>query len=108
MAAEFYISFNDTAWLREHSHALEERICGLGTFVQKTDRAFWLLGSEPGQTDDRWRYDVRLIMLDNHQILMEISAHPKSVESDLSSLLSWLRSQTDIFVHDEDGEAAGW
>ncbi|BBA33026.1 uncharacterized protein sS8_1064 [Methylocaldum marinum] len=107
MAAEFYISFKNRDWYLENLSRIEEQISRLKTFTIREGNEFRLLGSESRIQEDGWSYDVRLFTQDA-QILMEISAHPESVEADLSYFLSWLRSQTDISVNDEDGELSGW
>ena len=45
----------------------------------------------------------------NHEkLLIEVSAHPKSIEEDLKGFLGWLRNNAQIQVVDEDGEPSGW
>jgi hypothetical protein len=109
MAAEFYILFKDRDWYARNRHKVEEQICRLSTFTTQEDKEFRLLGKELRNQEDRWSYDVRLFTQNPEYILMEeISAHPNSVETDLSSFLAWLRRKTDISVHDEDGQPSGW
>ena len=107
MAAEFYISFSDTRWYATHRSDMQARLLRLTTFVGQRNHEFRLRGVVP-VTEGRWDYDVRLIFLDEAKILMEISAHPKSIEEDLASFLASLRSETEIAVVDEDGEPSGW
>ena len=108
MAAEFYIAFKDRDWYAKNLRRVEEHISGFSTFATRDGKEFRLLGKELRNQDDRWSYDVRLFTQNPEYILMEISAHPKSVETDLSCFLSWLRRQTDISVTDEDGERSAW
>jgi hypothetical protein len=108
MAAEFYISFRDPAWRPSNLSRVEEQICQLGTFAKRQRDEFWLLGHEARDHVGRWSFDVRLFTRHGDRMLLEISAHPKSVEEDLSLFLSWLRGQTEIAVTDEDGDPSGW
>lgn len=108
MAAEFYIAFKDPAWRANNLSRVEEQICKLRTFVARQDSEFWLLGHEIRAQARQWSFDVRLFTRLDERILLEISAHPESVETDLSSFLLWLRSETEIAVIDEDGEPSGW
>jgi hypothetical protein len=108
MAAEFYISFRDPGWYSSNLQTVEAKICELKTFIMREGSEFRLLGHEDRDQDDRWSYDVRLFTRDSDRIMMEISAHPESIEKDLLLFLSWLRSGTDISVIDEDGVPSGW
>lgn len=108
MAAEFYITFKDPTWCSGNMSRVEAQIYKLRTFVGRHDDEFWLLGHEARGEAGRWSFDVRLFTQRGERILLEISAHPKSVEEDLSSFLSWLRRETEIAVIDEDGEPSGW
>jgi hypothetical protein len=108
MAAEFFISFNDASWYASHRKVVELQIMGLPTFVAHQGNEFRLRGSEPEVHEDRWEYDVRLIFMESEKIILEISAHPQSIEADLSFLLTSIRKNTHISVTDEDGEASNW
>jgi len=66
-----------------------------------------LTGTEPGDSV-AWHYDVRLLAEQAH-ILLEISAHPHSIEHDLATLSAWVRRHTRIAINDEDGATSnGW
>jgi hypothetical protein len=108
MAAEYYFSFKDAAWLSGNLTRVEDEIRKLKTFVSSRDGEFWVLGCEGRGDVDRWSYDARVFTRISERILLEISSHPKSVEDDLSSFLSWFRRQTEIVVADEDGIPSGW
>lgn len=45
-------------------------------------------------------------------LFVEISAHPLSIETDLTFLFTWFRKQTQILIidddDDDDGEDSGW
>lgn len=107
MATEFYVSFPDTHWYASHRDDVRARLSRLKTFAGRRDDEVWLRGTEPGP-EDRWAYDVRFLFRAAEQILMEVSAHPKSVEEDLLSFFAALRTDTEVAVFDEDGEASGW
>jgi len=117
MSAEFLVNFKDFSWYTENRSNLLNRLSELKTYVPKdiVDNNFWILGvnefwlkgSEKCEDKNRWNYDVRLFFHED-KILLEISMHPKSIEKDLSIYFSWLRSQTNISVDDEDGEASEW
>jgi len=50
---------------------------------------------------------VRLFLEKDH-ILLEITAHPPSIEADLSALFAWIRVRTDLSIVDDDGVPSGW
>lgn len=108
MSAEFFITFADRSYFANNRSRVECELMKLSTFTEKhgPELRFW--GLEDRDMEGRWSYDVRLVTLDDTRILVEISAHPKSIESALSSFLRWLRRETAISVLDEDGELAGW
>ncbi|MEH6354026.1 3-hydroxydecyl-ACP dehydratase [Pseudomonas sp. 3JA] len=107
MSAEFIVSFEDKNWYATHLEALTQKITRLGTFSASfEENEFRLIGTEPRSPGD-WSYDVRLF-LEKERIFVEISAHPKSIERDLSVLFEWIRSCTRIAIKDEDGESSGW
>ena len=108
MAAEFFIAFEDARWRSSNLPRIEEKIRNSKTFVAQKDHEFWLLGNENRDQDGRWIFDVRFFTQIDERILLEISAHPLSIEKDLSSFFSWLRKQTEIAVIDKDGEPSGW
>jgi len=50
---------------------------------------------------------VRLFLKKDH-IFLEITAHPLSIEADLSALFAWIRVRTDLSIVDDDGVPSGW
>lgn len=108
MSAEFFICFQNVNWHIENSNKIKERILTLNTFKKREGDEFWLLGRESTTENSRWAYDVRLVFRSNQHILMEISAHPRSIETDLSLLFNWLRGLTEISIEDEDGVISSW
>ncbi|MBC8007145.1 MAG: hypothetical protein H7X76_03760 [Prolixibacteraceae bacterium] len=108
MSAEFFVCFNDLDWYSKKENEIKETILNLPTFSTTKNNEFWLLGNEPREAKNQWVYDVRLIFISNCQILVELNAHPKSIEQDLSSFFTWLRSLTTITVEDEDGVPSNW
>ena len=108
MAAEFYISFRDAAWLSRHAKELSAQIRMLSTFSKVRDDEYWLQGLEDRAAENRWAYDARLFVRDSSQVLLELSSRPPSIQSDLLRLFSWLRSRTEVSINDEDGGSAGW
>ena len=84
-------------------------------YVRRFDE-FWLKGIEPYKGKKERDYDVRIFtgggenlknFIDMYPVI-EISAHPKSIEEDLQNLFAYLRSETEIRIFDEDGEVSGW
>jgi len=108
MAAEFYITFKDKQWLSTNLNVVKEKLRLMQTVVDIKNEEYWLLGKEHRDSDGRLSFDVRIFLNEDKNILIEISAHPTSIEIDLSSFLAWLRSQTEIIVADEDGEHSNW
>lgn len=107
MSAEFILSFEDKNWYATHLKEVMQTITSLGTFSASfEENEFHLVGTEPRSSND-WNYDVRLF-LEKERIFLEISAHPKSIERDLSALFEWIRSCTRISIDDEDGERSDW
>ncbi|MBN6148806.1 hypothetical protein JR065_00505 [Xanthomonas sp. AmX2] len=107
MSAEFIVFFEDKAWYPTHLQEMRQKIAGLGTCSRCIGEAeFRLTGNEP-RDPDTWDYDVRLF-LEKERIFLEISAHPPSIEADLSAFFRWIRSRTEISIADEDGVPAGW
>lgn len=107
MSAEFFITFSDPDWRQSREPEVADRLEGLRTFVKRAGNEFWLRGKEAGGAG-RFPYDVRVFMQPDRRLLLEISAHPKSIDEDLHSFLAWLRSNTSIQVVHEDGEPSGW
>lgn len=108
MSAEFIVKFKDPDWYSRNLKLVEKEIRKLPTFVGQEQGEFRLLGVESRTDPGRWSYDVRMFIGMDPQIRMDVSAHPESIEKDLSHLFSWLRSQTSIVVEDEDGVASAW
>lgn len=108
MSAEFFIQIESAKWLEANHEQLIRKLKQLSTFVQEHDNHYWLKGTESRTVNQGWAYDARLIFLPDERILLEISAHPPSVEQDLKNLLSWMREGTNVNVVDEDGENSGW
>lgn len=107
MSAEFSVTFDDAAWYATHRDALTCTLAQLVTFSERVgQREFRLIGREPRNTGD-WCYDAR-VFLDEERILLEISAHPASIERDLALLLEWIRRHTRIAVIDEEGVPSNW
>ncbi|MEY4579152.1 MAG: hypothetical protein RL701_3855 [Pseudomonadota bacterium] len=107
MSAEFYIQFADAHWYSAHTAQLAQRVERLPTFSKRSGDEFWLRGTEPDDPQ-RWAFDVRLFLKPSPPVLLELSAHPPSIEHDLKAFLTWLRGETAIDVLDEDGEPSGW
>ena len=108
MAAEFYIRFMDSSWMAERKQDLIGKVEVLPTSVRNEGNEYWLLGLEDRDSEGRWKFDVRISMEEESQALLEISAHPPSIEHDLKRLFSWLRSRTPLTIVDEDGQPSGW
>lgn len=107
MSSEFMLLFKDDNWRAANQDALRQQIAGLETFCEcRDDIQFRLVGTEPRHPGS-WSHDVRLF-LERECIVMEITAHPPSIEADLSTLFAWLRARTDISVVDDDGLPSGW
>ena len=117
MGAEFFVKSQDKNWYSENQNNLIKKLSELKTFIPKDiidnefwtfeGNEFWLQGFEERGNKNRWKYDVRLFFSED-DILLEISMRPKTIENDLSNYLTWIRSQTNISVNDEDGEPSGW
>jgi hypothetical protein len=108
VAAEFQILFADDGWLARNREDVEQELRSLPIFTSSEGNEIRLLGLEDRDAEWRWSYDVRLFLNEEEGVLMEVSAHPPSVEEYLGSFLSWLRSRTDVRITDEDGEVSGW
>ncbi|WP_148041021.1 hypothetical protein [Montanilutibacter psychrotolerans] len=108
MSAEFCVGFESDVWLNEHRSEVENRIATLSTFVRRSGRAFWLQGIESRSVPDARDYDVRIFLDSAQTILVEVSAHPATIERELTDFLAWLRSHTSISMEDEDGEPSNW
>lgn len=108
MAAEFVITFGDPSWAAAHAAALRERLEALATVVPGPEHEYWLLGLERRDAADRMGFDVRILTADGVPTTLEISAHPPSIERDLTALFDWIRSGTELAIVDEDGEPSNW
>ena len=108
MSAEFYISFSDEKWFSNNLSDIESEIRKLRTFSMDEGSEFQLLGNEGVGEKGRWTFDVRMFVSRESPILIEISAHPKSIEKDLTDFFAWLRKQTAVSIIDDDGEPSGW
>ena len=107
MSAEFILSFEDTNWYVAHLDEIRRNITCLDTFSSFSEgREFRLTGTEI-RSPTAWDYDVRLFLEKDH-IFLEVTAHPESIQSDLSLLFEWIRSSTRMSVVDEDGEPSNW
>jgi hypothetical protein len=106
MGHEVYVRFAEPEWLRTHAPAFSKLLASLPTFVRRTGDEIWLAGTD-SRAPDAWSYDVR-VFLEQDRVLVEISAHPPSIDRDLRALLAWLRERTTIAVVDEDGIPSDW
>lgn len=107
MSAEFTVLFEDSSWYAANLQQIRREIAGLSTCSGcRGDIAFRLTGTEPRHPDDM-DHDARLI-LEEERIFVEISAHPPSIEADLSAFFQWIRSRTAISIDDEDGMPSNW
>lgn len=107
MSAEFQIAFADPAWVSRHESEIFLKLEGLATFSGRSGTEIWLRSKEEANPVRR-PYDVRVFIRPDACPMLEISAHPPAIESDLKSILAWLRSLTTLQVLDEDGEPAKW
>lgn len=118
MSAEFLINFKDPRWLSVNFHRVKDFVTKLPTFAGTQDYTgkdnrydeVWLFSFDPKNEKRQWNYDARFLFnkINKATILFEVSAHPESIEKDLSYLFSWIRKQTSISIDDEDGEPSGW
>ncbi len=79
----------------------------LATFKSENGEEIWLQGTEQYPHLDRWDYDVRLWVRAG-LIELDVGGHPPSIERDLASLFSWVRTQTAMTVVDDDDEPVSW
>ncbi|QNH16647.1 hypothetical protein HEP74_01780 [Xanthomonas sp. SS] len=87
MSSEFMLLFKDDNWRAANLNAIRQQITGLETFSEcREDIQFRLVGTEPRHSEN-WSHDVRLFLEKDH-ILLEITAHPPSIEADLSALFA--------------------
>jgi hypothetical protein len=108
MSAEFHIKFSEPGWLPRFEADLVRALCQLETYAGHTASEWRMKGTENREGASDWDYDVRLIPKPPDQILLEISAHPPSIERALKELLQWIRRRTSIAVVDEDNEQSAW
>lgn len=107
MSAEFYLEFSDPPLGAALAHDLRRKIMSLPTFVDASPNGeIWLRGVECRQNG--WAYDVRLFTDAMPRIMVEISAHPPSIEADLNEFFGWLRGKATVRVVDDDGETSDW
>ena len=80
----------------------------LPTWVGRMGEALCLKGFEYREASKAWPFDVRVTFYAD-QLLLEVSAHPPSVDQDLRTLCQWLREHFEGSVlDDDDGEPANW
>lgn len=108
MAAEFYLRFDPPDWQLQNQSVFEQLLRGLSSFRGKQDQAWLLQGTEGTSLSSPLGYDVRFIPVSDCAWLMEISAHPPSIERDLRQFMHALRALTAVVVEDEDGLATDW
>lgn len=53
---------------------------------------------------ENWYYYVRIFADYEPNLLIEISAHPKSIEDDLKNIFAYMRNETEFRIVDECGE----
>ncbi len=105
MAYEYIISFGTPGWLTTYSDEVLRKIESLPTFVDVAGNAICLLGFEDRDREDRWRFDIRLFLRnDEDLIFLEASAQPASIQRDLTEFINWLDSRTSMRLLDDDGE----
>jgi hypothetical protein len=102
MSAEFYITFEDKEWLNNNKQSLEKYISGMDISTEIKENEYWL------KENDNPYYDVRLLIINDNTILLEIAFHPKIIEESLQELFSWIRNKTKINIKDDDGELSNW
>lgn len=109
MAAEHYINFTSVEWYKSHSKYLQEGLRRLPTYRESgTETEHWLKGSESAKPiPSEWPFDVR-IFFGPQSILLEISAHPPSVEEDIRTFCRWISKSTEIAVVDDDGNPTNY
>ena len=103
MGHEVFVTSAQRTWMSEHAPEIADVLAGLPTFVGRDGREVRLRGTE-SRAPAAWTYDVR-VFVDDERLLVEISAHPASIERDLRALFAWLRARTTISVTDDDGVA---
>lgn len=108
MSAELFIKFNAVDWYIDNKSRIKGIIENLETFSISIGDEFRLKDPTNLQIDGAWEFDVRLFTKYDKYILLEISAMTEAIEKSIFDFLSWLRSQTEIIVVDEDGEISGW
>jgi len=107
MSAEFTVRFEGRSWYAAHLQEIRRKIAGLSTCSDALrEIEFRLMGAEPRHPHD-WDYDARLI-LEKERILVEVSAHPPSIEAELSAFFRWIKLRTEISIDDEDGVPSNW
>ena len=109
MSAELYFEFKDAAWYLAHRNSLLDSLTQLGTFAKRIDEQVWLRGAEADESmQESYAYDVRVFLFEKRTPMVEISAHPPSIERDLHGWLEWLRQRTSVRIVDEDGDESTW
>ncbi|MCO6556546.1 MAG: hypothetical protein J6577_04875 [Gilliamella sp.] len=106
MSAEFRLVFINHTWYQQNACDIANKILSLPTYIAKNN-AYCLSGSPYWDNSKSRLFDVRLFLEDT-QIVIEISAHPPRIEKDLAQLFTWIRSQTEIKILDDDGQISGW
>lgn len=107
MSAEFHVTFEDLLWLPANRIRVESRMSGLEIFGRGFGDEYWFKGTENRKSGDP-EFDVRFFFQPGNRLLLEISAHPKSIEVGLSEFLQWLGKETSIVITDEDGLDTNW
>lgn len=92
MCAEFKLNFSDNACYVENRKLIEEKITSLKTFFTNDCIEYHLAGYEIERQPKDWLYDVRFF-LRAKDLFIEISAHPLSIETDLTFLFTWFKSK---------------
>ena len=120
MSVELYIEFKNQDIRKKYIPKLKEKIISMPTYIKdeqseenkkiyvKRNDEFWLKGVEPYRGEEEWDYDVRIFTDYEPNLLIEISAHPKSVDDDLRNIFAYVRSETELRIVDEDGETSNW
>ncbi len=108
MSAELFIKFPSVDWYRDNKSTIKSKIETLNVFSRSMGDEFWLKDPKNAQAEGAWEFDIRIFTSNPEHALLEISAMSDPIEKSLHDFLSWLRSQTDISIVDEDGEISGW
>lgn len=106
MAAELYIFTRPKCWIADNFNLITSFFEDLSSFQRESDNIYFLTRKnieKQDMPDVVFRFNKSTC-----ETMMEINAHPETIENDLLKLFAEIKKHADLIIQDEDGEISNW